>query len=102
MDHQRKPNAFVGSPVERIEDLRFLRGRGQYVDDLTRDGLLHAVILRSSVAHGRIRTIDTAAARRRPGVHAVITAADIGEVPRIPMRQESLPALNRYLQPVIA
>src|SRR4029077_8517168 len=99
MDHQRKPNAFVGSPVERIEDLRFLRGRGQYVDDLTRDGLLHAVILRSSVAHGRIRSIDTAAARTRPGVHAVITAADIGDqVPVIPMRQEPLPALKQYLQ----
>ena len=43
-------NAFVGSPVERIEDLRFLRGRGQFVDDLARDDPLHAVILRSAVA----------------------------------------------------
>jgi aerobic carbon-monoxide dehydrogenase large subunit len=102
MEHARKPNVLIGNPVERIEDLRFLRGRGQYVDDLAREGLLHAVILRSSVAHGRIRAIDVKAARARPGVHAVITAADIGEVPRIPMRQEPLPALNRYLQPVIA
>ena len=103
MEHDRKPNAYVGRPIERIEDLRFLRGRGQYVDDLTREGLLHAVILRSSVAHGRIRAIDTAAARARPGVHAVITAADIGDpVPVIPMRQEPLPALKQYLQPVIA
>src|ERR1700710_864887 len=103
MDHQRKPNAFVGNPVERIEDLRFLRGRGQYVDDLTRDGLLHAVILRSSVAHGYIRGIDAKFARTRPGVHAVITAADLGEaIPVIPMRQEPLPALKAYLQPVIA
>src|SRR5437870_10840418 len=103
MEHERKTNAFVGSPVERIEDLRFLRGRGQYIDDLTREGLLHAVILRSSVAHGRIRAIDAAAARARPGVHAVITAADIGEaVPKIPMRQEPTPALKRYEQPVIA
>src|SRR4029077_20441526 len=102
MEHARKPNVLIGNPVERIEDLRFLRGRGQYVDDLTCAGLLHAAILRSAVAHGRIRAIDTSAARARPGVHAVITAADIGEVPRIPMRQEPLPALNRYLQPVIA
>src|SRR5207302_6862582 len=93
----------VGSPVERIEDLRLLRGRGQFVDDLAPEGVLHAVILRSSVAHGRIRSIDTVAARARPGVHAVITAADIGdEVPLIPMRQEPLPALKHYLQPVIA
>ena len=102
MEHARKPNVLIGNPIERIEDLRFLRGRGQYVDDLAREGLLHAVILRSSVAHGRIRAIDVKAVRTRPGVHAVITAADIGEVPRIPMRQEPLPALNRYLQPVIA
>src|SRR6266436_1929100 len=103
MEHERKPNAYIGSPVERIEDLRFLRGRGQYVDDLTREGLLHAVILRSSVAHGRIRAIDTAAARARAGVHAVITAADIGAVvPAIPLRQDSSPAFTPFEQPVIA
>jgi carbon-monoxide dehydrogenase large subunit len=103
MQSTRRTNAFVGSPVERIEDLRLLKGRGQYVDDLTREGLLHAVILRSSVAHGRIRSIDAAAARARPGVVAVITAADIGTaVPTIPLRQEPLPALRQYQQPVIA
>ncbi len=66
-------NAFIGSAVERREDLRFLRGRGEYVDDLKPDGLLYAVILRSSVAHGRIKSIDTSAAladsRRAWGHH---------------------------------
>jgi aerobic carbon-monoxide dehydrogenase large subunit len=99
---QRATNAFVGSPIERREDLRFLTGRGQFVDDLTLDGMLHAVILRSGAAHGRIRSIDTAAARARAGVRAVITAADIGAVPVIPLRQEPLPQLKRYEQPVIA
>jgi carbon-monoxide dehydrogenase large subunit len=99
----RSTNLFVGSPIERIEDLRFLTGRGEYVDDVTRDGLLHAAIVRSSIAHGRIRSIDTTAALARPGVHAVITAADIGDViPRIPMRQEPLPTFQRFEQPVIA
>jgi carbon-monoxide dehydrogenase large subunit len=103
MESTRRTNAFVGSPVERIEDLRLLRGRGQYVDDLAPEGLLHAVILRSAVAHGRIRSIDAAAALARPGVVAVITAADIGAaVPTIPLRQEPLPALQQYEQPVIA
>jgi aerobic carbon-monoxide dehydrogenase large subunit len=103
MEEKRRTNAFVGSPVERIEDPRLLKGRGQYVDDLTRDGLLHAVILRSAAAHGRIRAIDTAAARARGGVVAVITAAEIGaSVPTIPLRQEPLPALVQYQQPVIA
>jgi aerobic carbon-monoxide dehydrogenase large subunit len=99
---QHARNAFIGSPIERREDFRFLTGRGQYVDDLTLDGVLHAAILRSGVAHGRIRSIDTAAARARPGVRAVITAADIGAVPVIPLRQEPLPQLKRYEQPVIA
>jgi len=58
----RAANALVGSPMERVEDLRFLRGKGEYVDDITRPGLLHAVILRSQVAHGHIGSIDTAAA----------------------------------------
>ena len=102
----RTANALIGSPLERIEDLRFLRGRGEYVDDVTRPGLLHAVILRSSVAHGRIVAIDAAAARARAGVHAVITAADIaadlGTVPTIPLRQEQLDAFMPFQQPVIA
>ena len=103
MDHKRTTNAFVGSPVERIEDLRFLRGRGQFVDDLARADLLHAVILRSPVAHGRIRSIDTSAALARPGVHAVITAADIGAVSRRSRcgRNRS-PAFKPFEQPVIA
>ena len=95
-----------GSPVERLEDPRFLRGRGQYVNDVTRPGLLHAVILRSPVAHGRIRGIDGAAALARPGVRAVITAdqiiAGLATVPTIPLRQEQLPAFRPFEQPVIA
>jgi len=99
---QRTSNAFIGSPIERREDFRFLTGRGQYVDDLVRARMLHAVILRSSIAHGRVRNVDCTAARSRPGVHAVIIAADIGQVPTIPLRQEPLPELRQYEQPVIA
>jgi carbon-monoxide dehydrogenase large subunit len=96
-------NLFVGSPVERLEDLRFVRGRGQYVDDVTTEGVLHASILRSSVAHGRIRSIDVKAALALPGVHAVITAADMGDkVPLIPMRLQPLPGFQPFEQPVIA
>src|SRR6185369_6916286 len=73
-----------------------------FIDDLKRDGMLYAVVLRSAVAHGRIRSIDTKAARVMPGVHAVMTAADIGEVPVIPLRLANLPEFKGYLQPVIA
>jgi carbon-monoxide dehydrogenase large subunit len=99
---QRASNLLVGSPIERREDLRFLTGRGQYVDDIFSARMLHAVILRSSVAHGRICAIDASAARARPGVHAVITAAEIGTVPTIPLRHDPTPAIRRFEQPVIA
>jgi carbon-monoxide dehydrogenase large subunit len=96
-------NTFIGAAIERREDLRFLRGRGQYVDDLAPPGLLHAVILRSAVPHGRIRSIDAAAALKMPGVHAVITAADMpGGPPIIPMRLQPLPDFKPFEQPVIA
>jgi carbon-monoxide dehydrogenase large subunit len=96
-------NTFIGAAIERREDLRFLRGRGQYVDDLAPQGLLYAVILRSSVPHGRIRAIDAAAALKMPGVHAVITAKDMpGGPPIIPMRLQPLPEFKPFEQPVIA
>jgi carbon-monoxide dehydrogenase large subunit len=99
----RTVNSLIGSPIERLEDLRFLRGRGQYIDDVARKDMLHAAILRNSVAHGRIRSIDVARARRLPGVHFVITAADMGErVPRVPMRLQPLPDFEPFGQPVIA
>jgi len=98
-----RANRYIGSPVERLEDRRFLRGKGTYVGDLSRPGLLYAAILRSPVAHGRIRSIDTAAALALPCVHAVITAAEIGSpVPRIPIRLQPLPILEPYHQPVMA
>jgi carbon-monoxide dehydrogenase large subunit len=101
-ERPRPANSYVGSAIERIEDLRFLRGSGRYVDDVSRPGLLHAVIVRSTVAHGLIRAIDGAAALAQPGVRAVITAADIGAVPTIPLRQEQLAAFTPFEQPVIA
>ncbi len=99
----RRPNSYIGAPVARLEDFRFLTGRGIYAGDLNREGMLHAVVLRSPLAHGRIKRIDRVAALLIPGVHAVITAGDIGmNVPRIPMRQEPMPELCRFEQPVIA
>jgi len=100
--HKSAGNRPIGSPVERIEDLRFLRGRGRYVDDVPCEGVLHAAILRSAVAHGRIRKLDGSAALRRPGVHAVISAAAIGNVPVIVLRQEMQPDYVAFQQPVIA
>jgi carbon-monoxide dehydrogenase large subunit len=95
--------SLIGQPVERAEDQRFLTGTGRFVDDLQRPRMLHAVILRSPVAHGHIRKIDASAALARPGVQAVLAAADIGaEIPLIPLRLANFPEFKSYLQPVIA
>jgi carbon-monoxide dehydrogenase large subunit len=58
-----KPNTYVGQPLERVEDARLLTGRGCFVADIAPAGLLHAAIVRSPVAHGRIRGIDLRASR---------------------------------------
>jgi carbon-monoxide dehydrogenase large subunit len=98
----RTVNTYIGSPVERVEDYRFLRGEGQSVGDLVREGQWHAAFVRSPVGHGVIRTIDCSAALAWPGVKAVLTAADIeGEIPKIPFRRPN-PTIGPYAQPIIA
>ena len=68
----------LGASRKRVEDNRFIRGKGNYVDDIVLPGMLHMEVLRSPLAHARIRSIDTAAARKLPGVLAILTGADIG------------------------
>jgi carbon-monoxide dehydrogenase large subunit len=67
----------IGAAVRRKEDLRFITGKGQYTDDVTRPGETRAVFLRSPHAHANIRSIDIAAASRMPGVVAILTGADL-------------------------
>src|SRR5438874_10909578 len=64
---------FIGESIKRKEDERFLKGRGNYVDDISLPGMLHMAILRSPFAHARIRSIKTEAAQALPGVVAVVT-----------------------------
>ncbi len=63
----------LGASRQRVEDARFVRGRGNYVDDLTLPRMLHMEILRSPLAHARIKSIDTSAAWAIPGVRLVLT-----------------------------
>lgn len=95
-------NSLVGQSVERVEDWRLLRGTGLFVDDMRRDNMLHAVIVRSPVAHGMLRGLDKAPALVLPGVRAVLTADDLGAVPTIPLRLAPLESFQPFLQPVIA
>jgi carbon-monoxide dehydrogenase large subunit len=81
------PPRFVGARLRRSEDPRFLTGRGSYVDDLAMTALVQAAFVRSPYAHARITRIDTAAARRAPGVLLVLTAADLAaDVPTLQSR----------------
>src|SRR6266478_2918884 len=66
----------IGQAVTRFEDPRLLRGQGRFINDVNLPGQAHAVVLRSPHAHAKIRSIDTEAARRAPGVLAVWTGAD--------------------------
>lgn len=95
--------AVVGRSVLRKEDGPLLRGEGSFVDDLNMPGALQAAIMRSPVGHGRIVSVDTAAARAVPGVVDVITAADLPEGGRpIPMRMFKRPGMERFLQRPLA
>src|SRR3954452_14081363 len=75
-------NRFIGASVKRREEPRLLTGQGTYVDDVVLPGMVHAAFVRSPVARARILSIDTAAARALPGVHAVYTADDLTPLPR--------------------
>src|SRR5215470_5156551 len=67
----------AGQPVKRLEDLRLLTGKGQFIDDKPADGALWLYVLRSPHAHAKIVSVDTAAATAMPGVEAVFTGADL-------------------------
>ena len=67
----------IGASILRVEDKRLLLGGGRFVSDITVQGELHAVMVRSPHAHARIKSIDTSAARKLPGVAAVLTGADM-------------------------
>src|SRR5262245_12515450 len=70
----------IGARIPRNEDERLLRGGGCFVDDVNPPGLLHAAGSRSPYASARIVRIDTGRARALPGVHLVLTGADLGEL----------------------
>lgn len=101
------PDGSIGTPIKRREDQRFLTGAGQYVDDFNRPGQTHAWMVRSSVAHAKIKSVDTSKAEAAPGVVKILTGADwaadeVGGLPcgwqvigknEVPMHEPAHPAL---------
>ena len=87
----------IGHSVRRVEDDRFIRGAGNYIDDIHLPGMLHMAILRSPYAHANLTSIDASRAQALPGVIAVVT----GEL----MAQHNLawmPTLSGDTQAVLA
>jgi len=76
--------AFIGQSVVRREDARFLTGRGQYTDDISLQGQTYAFFLRSPHAHANIKSLDTAAAAKAPGVLGIFTGEHFKAVGGLP------------------
>jgi aerobic carbon-monoxide dehydrogenase large subunit len=93
----------VGTRMPRKEDPRLLRGRGRFGDDFSAAGQLWARVVRSPIAHGRVRGVDLTRARRADGVAAAVAADDVPAGLAIPVRLSVRSIdLSAYLQPVLA
>src|SRR6185437_5222850 len=101
-DARKMTGGFVGRSVPRLEDRPLLLGRGRFAADISFPGQWHMRVVRSPVAHGKIRSVDAAEALKMPGVHAVWTAADVAHIPPIGFRLTGLKSLEPYRQPVLA
>ena len=89
---QGQGNGYVGRSLPRREDRRLLVGRGQFVADLKFPDTLHAVFVRSQVAHARIRSVDLSRAAASPGVAYVLNGAELAQLlPPVPDTQLALP-----------
>jgi carbon-monoxide dehydrogenase large subunit/6-hydroxypseudooxynicotine dehydrogenase subunit gamma len=101
MNETRSPR-WIGKSVERLEDPPLVTGQGRFAGDINFPHQLHMRIVRANHAHGKIRSVDTQAARELPGVVAVWTAVDIADVPPIDFREGPIEKLAPYRQPVLA
>ena len=102
VDTSSTTNRYVGQSLKRREDPKYLTGQSQYTDDLTPSGTLYAAIVRSPYAHARITGINVEEARRRPGVVAVYTGADLrGRMATLPCTW-ILPRMKVPVHPVLA
>ncbi len=91
----RSEGPFIGRPLPRFEDLRFVRGAGRYTDDVALDGQVYAFFVRSPHAHARIVRIDTQRAQATTGVLAVLTGADYAAdglkgIPQVPVPNDAI------------
>ncbi|GAC1511274.1 MAG: molybdopterin-dependent oxidoreductase [Candidatus Dormibacteraceae bacterium] len=89
-------NRGLGGAVKRREDPRLITGAGRYTDDMRPDGCLHAVFVRSTMAHARLAGIDRSGAVGMPGVVGVYVAADLG------LKPQEAPSMGEFVRPPLA
>ena len=90
---------YIGAPIRRGEDIRFLTGKATFIDDVKLPGMFCAAVLRSPHAHARIKSVDVSEALKLTGVVSVLTFADLpAGVKPIPLRMYQLDGLDRFLQ----
>jgi len=99
---RESPRAYVGKSVTRLEDAPLVRGEGRFAADVNFPRQLYMRVVRSQVAHGRLVSVDTSAARALPGVVAAWTWSEVSELPPIPFRATKVSGLEPYCQPVLA
>src|SRR5215510_4864926 len=87
----------IGHAIKRKEDLRFIQGRGNYVDDISLPHMVYGQLVRSPYAHARIKSIDTTKAKAVPGVLAIVTGEDLAKA-----KLAWMPTLSADQQMVLA
>lgn len=97
LEEREKTLGGIGTARKRKEDIRFIQGKGNYVDDIQLPGMLFGDFVRSQYGHARIKSIDASAALALPGVHAVLTAEDLK-----PLDLHYMPTLAGDVQAVLA
>lgn len=75
---------YIGKSVKRVEDKRFITGKGKYTDDIILPAMTYAAFVRSPYSHAKIKKVDIAAAKKMPGVVAIFTGADVASLNGVP------------------
>lgn len=97
-----RSNRLIGARLRRTEDPRFLQGRGNYVDDLRRPGMLHAAFFRSDMPHARLDAVEIAEAAKVPGVVGVFAAKELEPLLKPLIARNSLPSYHESEVPILA
>jgi carbon-monoxide dehydrogenase large subunit/6-hydroxypseudooxynicotine dehydrogenase subunit gamma len=100
MNH--RPQPIIGQSLTRLEDPPLVRGKGRFAADVNFPHQLHMRVVRSPVAHGRLRGVNVSAALQLKGVVAVWTAQDVADLSPINYREGRIEKLEPYRQPVLA